>query len=59
MTPVPQEARAAAVDVYSDQLVPGTPEWIATGNPLHLARPYRERLTAAAERIAARMVKRP
>ena len=53
MTPfVPLEARAAAVDVYSDQRVPGAVEWVATGDPLHLAWPYRARLTVAAERIA-------
>ena len=44
-------ARAAAVDVYSDQWVPGAREWVETGDPSHMSRPYRERLTVAAERI--------
>jgi len=45
-------SRAAACDVYSDQLVPGAREWVATGDPGHLSRPYRARLTIAASRIA-------
>lgn len=52
-----EASREAAVSVYSDEHVPGTREWIRTGDPQHLSRPYRARLTIAATRIATEMLR--
>jgi hypothetical protein len=44
-------ARAAAADVYQMSEVNGALEWIRTGETRHLARPFRDRLAFAEQRI--------
>lgn len=44
--------RAAALDVYSAQGVPGAVEWVRTGSVAHLPRAWREQLERAAAKIA-------
>lgn len=54
---VPSSARAAAADVYTMGAVSGVREWIRSGDVSNLARPFRDRLVVAAQRIAVHMVR--